>query len=150
VAVVAPPVAPRTAPLPAGEGVVVRDHRGEPQQLPPGTANPGEVVHDHRQSKIKHVFVLMLENRSFDHMLGFSGITGTDAATGQPTSIDGLKGAESNTYNGVNYAVVRGAPDRVPHDPPHSFPGVLQQLCGEGDQQLGICVGLCQVPSRAA
>ena len=27
---------------------------------------------------IKHVFVLMLENRSLDHMLGFSGITGTD------------------------------------------------------------------------
>ena len=31
---------------------------------------------------IKHVFVLMLENRSFDHMLGFSGINGTDAASG--------------------------------------------------------------------
>ena len=28
---------------------------------------------------IEHVFVLMLENRSFDHMLGFSGITGKDA-----------------------------------------------------------------------
>ena len=40
-------------------------------------------------SPIKHVFVLMLENRSFDHMLGFSGITGTDAKTGKPTIIDG-------------------------------------------------------------
>ena len=28
---------------------------------------------------IEHVFVLVLENRSFDHMLGYSGITGTDA-----------------------------------------------------------------------
>ncbi len=36
-----------------------------------------------RGSLIKHIFVLMLENRSFDHMLGFSGITGTDAATGK-------------------------------------------------------------------
>src|SRR6266540_2104202 len=27
-------------------------------------------------SVIKHIFVLMLENRSFDHMLGFSNITG--------------------------------------------------------------------------
>ena len=44
----------------------------------------------------EHVFVLMLENRSFDHMLGFSGITGTDAATGNPTAIDGLSGAEAN------------------------------------------------------
>jgi len=34
------------------------------------------------RSPIKHVFVLMLENRAFDHMLGFSGITGTDPNTG--------------------------------------------------------------------
>lgn len=39
---------------------------------------------------VRNVFVLMLENRSFDHMLGFSGITGTDAATGTPTAINGL------------------------------------------------------------
>src|SRR5712692_2430800 len=39
---------------------------------------------------INHVFVLMLENRSFDHMLGFSGISGTDAVSGNPTSINGL------------------------------------------------------------
>jgi phospholipase C len=39
---------------------------------------------------IQHIFVLMLENRSFDHMLGFSGIRGTDAVTGAPTSINGL------------------------------------------------------------
>jgi phospholipase C len=132
-AVVAPPAPPRTAPLPAGEGVVVRDHRGEPQQLPPGSPNPDDaVVRDHRQSKIKHVFVLMLENRSFDHMLGFSGITGTDAATGQATTIDGLNGSESNSYNGAIFPVLRGAPDRAPHDPPHGFPAVVQQLCGEG------------------
>lgn len=82
--------------------------------------------------KIKHVFVLMLENRSFDHMLGFSGITGIDAATGQPTSIGGLNGSESNSYSGVTYTVQRGAPGRAEHDPSHSFPGVLEQLCGEG------------------
>jgi phospholipase C len=51
-----------------------------------------------RDSLIKHVFVLMLENRSFDHMLGFSGITGTGAATGQPTTIDGLTGTETNSF----------------------------------------------------
>ncbi len=41
-------------------------------------------------SGVQHVFVLMLENRSFDHMLGFSGIAGTDAASGEATSVDGL------------------------------------------------------------
>jgi phospholipase C len=39
---------------------------------------------------IQHVFVLMLENRSFDHMLGFSGITGKDAVTGGATAVGGL------------------------------------------------------------
>jgi phospholipase C len=135
VAVVLPPIPPPTAPQ--GAGVVVRDHRGEPQRLPPGdSTGEGGVVRDHRKSRIKHVFVLMLENRSFDHLLGFSGITGTDARTGQPTAIDGLTGSESNVYDGVTYAVVRGAPDRAPHDPSHDFPGTLHQLCGEGAQYV--------------
>lgn len=141
VAVVAPPIPPRTTPLPpegvgsdgAPGGVIVRDHHGQPHVVPPPTVDPNDViVRDHRPSPIKHVFVLMLENRSFDHMLGFSGVTGTDAATGHPTSIDGLNGTEFNSFNGVNYPVLRGAPDRAPHDPPHGFPGVLHQLCGEG------------------
>ena len=38
-----------------------------------------------RRPKIEHVFVLMLENRSFDHLLGFSGITGVDP-DGNPTA----------------------------------------------------------------
>ena len=39
---------------------------------------------------IKHVFVLMLENRSFDHMLGVSPFTGIDAVTQMPTQINAL------------------------------------------------------------
>jgi phospholipase C len=39
---------------------------------------------------IQHIFVLMLENHSFDQMLGFSGITGTDAISGRATSVNGL------------------------------------------------------------
>jgi phospholipase C len=81
---------------------------------------------------IKHLFVLMLENRSFDHMLGHSGISGTDAQTGAPSAIDGLTGTESNSYNGIAYTVSRSAPDRALHDPGHGFTSVLIQLCGEG------------------
>jgi len=81
---------------------------------------------------IRHVFVLMLENRSFDHMLGFSGITGTDAASGQPTRIQGLSGTESNSYNGKTYTVLPNADYTMPADPPHEFSDVLQQLCGSG------------------
>ncbi len=79
---------------------------------------------------IEHVFVLMLENRSFDHLLGFSAIAGTDAVTGEATSIDGLKGTESNVYKGQTYTVSRGASFRVARDPAHEFPDVLEQLCG--------------------
>jgi len=81
---------------------------------------------------IQHIFVLMLENRSFDHMLGFSGIAGTDAVTGAPTGIDGLKGTESNSLNGKPYSVSRGASNIMPHDPAHEFADVVVQLCGPG------------------
>lgn len=83
-------------------------------------------------SQVQHVFVLMLENRSFDHLLGFSAVTGTDAATGQPTSIDGLAGTESNLYNGQPYSVEPGADFAMPCDPNHEFDHVLEQLCGAG------------------
>ncbi len=48
-------------------------------------------------NQIQHIFVLMLENRAFDHMLGFSGITGIDAVTKTPTALHGLSGTETNT-----------------------------------------------------
>jgi phospholipase C len=90
---------------------------------------------------IEHMFVLMLENRAFDHMLGFSGITGQDAATGGSTQINGLSGSEANTFNGHVYGVSRGADDVMPVDPGHEFNNVLEQLCGPGtDIPSGRCV----------
>src|SRR5262249_36529308 len=59
--------------------------------------------------RVKTVFVLMLENRSFDHLFGFSDLTGVDAETGAATRVDGLTGDESNTFDGTRYPVVRGA-----------------------------------------
>src|SRR4051794_6717678 len=81
---------------------------------------------------IKHVFVLMLENRSFDHMLGYSPIQGIDAVTGQPTQTNRLTGAETNMFDGTTYPVSHDAGYIVPADPNHEFPEVLKQLCGEG------------------
>jgi len=79
---------------------------------------------------ITNIFVLMLENRSFDHMLGFSGLTGTDAVTGQQTALNGLTGTESNGYRGQSYPVTAGADETMPVDPGHEFLDVLEQLCG--------------------
>jgi phospholipase C len=83
-------------------------------------------------NQVQHVFVLMLENRSFDHMLGFSALRGTDASTGSATKINGLSGGESNVYNAQPFSVSPVAPDRMPVDPGHEFSNVLLQLCGEG------------------
>jgi phospholipase C len=79
-----------------------------------------------------NVFVLMLENRSFDHMLGFSGITGLDAAGGQATNLRGLTGAETNSYGGASFPVIAGADEALPLDPGHEFPDVVEQLAGSG------------------
>ena len=74
----------------------------------------------------------MLENRAFDHMLGFSGITGTDAVSGQPTRMNGLTGTETNPFNGQAIPVAPSAGFIMPSDPGHEFDNVLEQLCGPG------------------
>jgi phospholipase C len=83
------------------------------------------------QTKIKHVFVLMLENRSFDHMLGFSPIVGTNAASGAATESVRLKGDEKNVYHDVSYPVKDNAENVMHFDPNHEFEDVVHQLCGE-------------------
>ena len=84
---------------------------------------------------IDHVFVLMLENRSFDHLLGYSGITGVDAVTGAATAIDGLlpNGATNPDSQGTAYSTSLQAPDSMPEDPPHEFDFVRLQLLGSQD-----------------
>src|SRR5690348_847869 len=81
---------------------------------------------------VQHIFVLMLENRSFDHMLGFSKIGGRDAETGGATQVNGLAGSESNVFDGSTYLVAKPADTVMPVDPGHEFTNVLEQLCGQG------------------
>lgn len=73
---------------------------------------------------IQHVFVLMLENRSFDHLFALSGIPEMVAATT----------GNANTYNGTTYAFGDGAPGQMPTDPGHEFIDVVEQLCGANAQ----------------
>lgn len=74
------------------------------------------------QANIQHIFVLMLENRSFDHLFALSGISGITAATS----------GSSNACNGTTYTFCGGAPAQMPTDPGHEFTDVLEQLCGAG------------------
>ncbi len=75
-------------------------------------------------SPIRYIFVLMLENHSFDNMFAGSGLHGIDAATT----------ANSNTYNGTRYPVTYTAQVCMPTDPGHEFEDVVQQLCGQSAQ----------------
>lgn len=81
--------------------------------------------------EIKHVFVLMLENRSFDHMLGFSAITGLDAVTETPTRINAPPAGSSNSWRGKSFPASTPAVDPMRVDPYHEFTDVLEHLCGE-------------------
>jgi phospholipase C len=60
---------------------------------------------------IKHLFVLMLENRSFDHLFAFSGRAGVASPDPQ-------------------WGMTSDAPDRAPLDPPHEFEDVAAQIGG--------------------
>lgn len=81
---------------------------------------------------IKHVFVLMLENRSFDHMLGFLDYEGTDPKNQLPTRPEGVKPEFNNVHNGVPINVSNNADNIMGTDPGHEFEQVVEQLCGSG------------------
>jgi phospholipase C len=74
---------------------------------------------------LKHIVVLMMENRSFDHMLG--GLMKTNP------KINGLTGNESNPD--TQGAIVKVQPNaqfqsQLDPDPDHHFPGVHLQIFG--------------------
>jgi phospholipase C len=85
-------------------------------------SNAMSLVGPYRQ--IANVFVVMLENHSFDNMFAMSGIPGIVAATS----------ADSNSYCNTTYPVGSPAPVSMPTDPGHEFPDVVEQLCGQGAQ----------------
>ncbi len=72
------------------------------------------------EPNIKNIFVLMLENHSFDNIFAMSGIRNINVATVQ----------DWNSYHGEKYLVQDGAPPCMTTDPGHEFKDVLEQLCG--------------------
>ena len=74
---------------------------------------------------LKHIVVLMMENRSFDHMLG--------GLKAQDNRIDGLTGAENNPDNNGAAANVQPQAEfqsQLDPDPDHHFPAVDLQIFG--------------------
>jgi phospholipase C len=88
---------------------------------------PNGMIHLGPYRKVANVFVLMLENHSFDNIFAMSGIKGIKAATTN----------DRNAYTPPNsppvvYPVQRTAPPSMPTDPGHEFLDVVEQLAGVG------------------
>jgi phospholipase C len=88
---------------------------GVNQSDPAGAAN---------LEKVDHVVVLMLENRSFDHMLGYLSLMGA-----RP-EIDGLRPGLANQDQGRTYPVHHLAGTALEMDPDHSASAIDQQVAG--------------------
>ena len=87
--------------------------------MPPGLDN------------LKHLVVLMMENRSFDHMLG--------ALKAQDPRIDGLTGTESNpdtTGAPVKVQPLAKFQGQLDPDPDHHFTAVDQQIFGDSNPRV--------------
>ena len=80
-------------------------------------------------SNIKHIVVLTMENRSFDHMLGYLSLPPDAGGMGR-TDVDGLKGGEFNFYNGTNYKSFPLPPGDTAFSPDlsHSYGPVFHQI----------------------
>ena len=77
---------------------------------------------------LKHIVVLMMENRSFDHMLG--------SLKAVNPQIDGVDGTQSNPDTQGNKVFVQPLAEfqsQLDPDPDHHFPAVDLQIFG-GDQ----------------
>ncbi|HEU4943537.1 MAG TPA: alkaline phosphatase family protein [Solirubrobacterales bacterium] len=80
------------------------------------------------RQRVGRIVVLMLENRSFDHMLGYLRLQGNE-------EVDGLTGGseQSNVWEGKTYTPRRLDSTRFPksQDPGHSIDNVSDQLENE-------------------
>ena len=74
--------------------------------------------------KVDHIVVLMLENRSFDHMLGYLSLEGDRG------DVDGLRPEFADEYGGRSYPVHHLGSTAIADDPDHSASSVDLQIGG--------------------
>jgi phospholipase C len=83
--------------------------------------SPGTLAH------IDHIVVLMMENRSFDHILGYLKLPVGQGGQGR-SDVDGLTGSESNPYRGTDYPVFPLTSTYFSPDPPHGHEPVTHAI----------------------
>ena len=89
-----------------------------------------------RLQQVEHIVVVMLENRSFDHMLGYLSLSAAEGGKGR-TNVDGLTGpaVNVNAYYGTSYPIhhlAKTAFGGEAEDPDHSGASVDEQLANGG------------------
>ena len=109
-----------------GQSLIV-DYIIPPGQLEPFPENPQDALEPGLLANIDHIVVLMMENRSFDHMLGYLSKEG-DRNGKVHANVDGLKGGEINPYNGRDYPSFPLPDTRFIESPPHGHQPVLDQI----------------------
>jgi phospholipase C len=82
-------------------------------------------------ANIDHIVVLTMENRSFDHMLGYLSLPETMGGQNRQ-DVDGLKGGEFNLVSGVPARIFRFQPGETifTPDPPHDTEPAIQAING--------------------
>jgi phospholipase C len=90
----------------------------------PGAASDGEALENLK--KIDHIVVLMLENRSFDHMLGYLSLRGQQEVNGLSMDLvnEGPDGRKYHPRRLGNTRIPKG------QDPCHSIRCVREQIAG--------------------
>ena len=76
---------------------------------------------------IDHVIVLMKENRSFDHLLGYLSLSSDWGGLGR-TDIDGLTGTQANAYKGTTYPIVLLSQTLFMPGPPNGYESVAHAI----------------------
>jgi phospholipase C len=103
-----------------------------PTQTMPAPTDPAAA----RLEQIEHLVVVMLENRSFDHMLGYLSLPPAQGGKGR-VAVDGLTGPGENVnaFDGTLYPIhhlTRTAFGGEAEDPDHSGRSVDEQLSEGG------------------
>ena len=95
----------------------------------PGHPSPAHDFSPGTLANIDHIVVLTKENRSFDHMLGYLSLPVEQGGMGRQ-EVDGLKGGETNPYQGENFPSFKLDQTRFVPGPPNGYESVHHAING--------------------
>jgi hypothetical protein len=118
-----------------------------PHETIPAPSDPAAA----RLAQIEHVVVVMLENRSFDHMLGYLSLPSSEGGKGRD-DVDGLQGRQANLnmLDGTPYPIHQLDYSKFKdetEDPDHSGHSVEEQLANKNG---GFVENLARISSERA